>query len=234
MRVQKYISNCGFTSRRKAEALILEGKVLINDKTAQIGDKINPETDQVRVSGKLIKPLKSRHYIALYKPRGYLTTMSDDRGRKCVTDLVKELDKRIYPIGRLDKDSEGLLLLTDDGDFHNYVEHPKFSVPKVYRVTVNSGVTEEQITEMMTQSGMDSKSDIPVKINPLVEGDERSVLEFILLEGKNRQIRKLCQSVGLEVMRLKRVAVGPVRLGRLGVGKWRELTAQEIASLYKK
>ncbi len=235
IRIQKYISDCGITSRRKAEEMIREGKVLINGRPAQIGDKISPLTDNVEVKGHgLVKQTKQYHYIALNKPRGYVTTLNDELGRKCVADLIGDVGSRVYPIGRLDKDSEGLLLLTDDGDFHNRIEHPAFMVPKYYRVTVRPKANEDKITKMMAGAAEDSIADVPVKITVIGHYEDKSVLEFVLSEGKNRQIRNLCEGVGLEVARLKRVAVGKIKLGMLEPGKWRDLTQQEISSFVKK
>ncbi|HOO25994.1 MAG TPA: pseudouridine synthase [Clostridiales bacterium] len=235
IRLQKYISDCGITSRRKAEELIRQGEVLVNGVPAQIGDKISPTTDKVEIKGYgPVKQTRQYRYIALNKPRGYVTTLKDELGRKCVADLITDVGSRVYPIGRLDKDSEGLLLLTDDGDFHNRVEHPTFMVPKYYRVTVRPKADEEKITRMMAQAAQDSVADVPVKISVIEHFAEKSILEFILSEGKNRQIRNLCESVNLEVARLKRVAVGKIKLGMLEPGKWRDLTTQEVSSFDKK
>lgn len=231
IRLQKYMAESGIASRRKSEELIAAGKVKVNGKVASIGDKIDPKRDIVAVDGRKIALAKSSVYIMLHKPRGFITTMSDEMDRKCVAELISDLDVRVYPVGRLDKDSEGLLLFTNDGEFANNMTHPSKHIPKTYRVTVRPDITEEQINRFMTGIMIDGKMTLPANVNVISKEPGRVVLEVVICEGRNRQIRKMCEELGLEVARLKRVAIGPVRLGMLPQGKWRNLTPQEVHSL---
>lgn len=232
LRVQKYISQCGVASRRKAEELIRQKKITINGKHAQIGDRVNPKTDIVSVNGVTITNQNIPRYIMLHKPRGFVTTMSDEFGRRCVARLVTDVKERVYPIGRLDKDSEGLLLMTNDGEFHHAVSHPSAQISKTYRVTVRPRVTEEQMTAMAVDLISDETGMMPNSVKILSQDQDKSILQIILHEGKNRQIRKLCENVNLEVARLKRIAEGSVKLGMLQQGKWRDLTKEELDSLF--
>lgn len=231
VRLQKYLAECGVASRRKSEELIESGKVRVNGRTAQIGDKINPRKDEVTVSGKKIVKTKKFRYIMLHKPRGFITTMSDEMDRKCVAELVKDVDVRVYPVGRLDRQSEGLLLMTNDGEFANAMTHPTKHVPKTYRVTVRPTISEEQITKLATGIVIDGRMTAPADVRIIQREEGRVVIEIILYEGRNRQIRKMCEELGLEVARLKRTAVGSVKLGMLPQGKWRELTEDEVHKL---
>ncbi len=231
VRLQKFLSECGVASRRKSEELIEQGAVRVNGQVASIGDKINPKSDTVTVKGKKIIKQKSHTYIMLHKPRGFITTMSDERDRKCVAELIKDVPGRVYPVGRLDKDSEGMLLCTNDGEFANAMTHPRKHVPKTYRVTVRPGITQEQITELTTGIVIDDRMTAPAEIRVVTREEGRVVLEIILYEGRNRQIRKMCEAVGLEVARLKRTAVGSVNLGMLKQGDWRDLTEDEVRKL---
>lgn len=233
VRLQKYMADCGIASRRKSEEMIANGMVKVNGKVAMIGDKVNPSKDKVSVKGKkLTSATKTkRYYIMINKPRGYVTTMSDEMGRKCVAELVKDVPARIYPVGRLDRDSEGLLLMTNDGEFANKVTHPSKHVYKVYRVTVRPAVTEEQLVTLSSGMVIDGRKTAPAEIHVVQREEGRCVLEIILREGRNRQIRKMCEQVGLEVPRLKRIAIGQVKLGGLKSGSWRELTKDEVHRL---
>ena len=231
VRLQKYLSECGVASRRKAEDLIMAGKVKVNGKPASIGDKIDPNRDTVVVAGKKIKKTKKNTYIMLHKPRGFITTLSDEMGRKCVAQLVEDVGTRVYPVGRLDRDSEGLLLLTDDGEFANALTHPTRHVPKTYRVTVRPTITEEQITALTTGIEIDGRMTMPSEVRVLEKKEGRVVLEIIIYEGRNRQIRKMCDSLGLEVARLKRTQIGSIKLGMLKQGAWRHLTEDEVRKL---
>ena len=230
-RLQKYLSACGVVSRRKAEELIAAGSVKVNGRTAQIGDKIDPRRDVVTVLGQRVRQTERPVYLLLYKPRGVLTTMSDDRGRKCVPELLRDVPERVYPIGRLDKDSEGLLLLTNDGEFANLMLPPSHHIPKTYRVTVRPSISEAQMQKMSEGMMIDGRMTAPTEVRVLDREENRVVLEVVLHEGRNRQIRKMCEALGLEVARLKRTAMGSVRLGMLRQGEYRELTAEEVQKL---
>ena len=231
VRLQKYLSECGVASRRKAEDLIAAGKVKVNGKPASIGDKIDPKNDTVVVAGKKVRKSKKNTYIMLHKPRGFITTLSDEMGRKCVAQLIEDVGTRVYPVGRLDRDSEGLLLLTDDGEFPNSLTHPTHHVPKTYRVTVRPTITEEQVTALTTGIEIDGRMTMPSEVRVLEKKEGRVVLEIIIYEGRNRQIRKMCDALGLEVARLKRTQIGSVKLGMLKQGDWRNLTDEEVHKL---
>ena len=234
VRLQKMLADCGVASRRKSEELIAAGRVRVNGRVAQIGDKVDPQNDKVyvgkrRVTGTARPKLR---YIMLNKPRGVLTTMSDDRGRKCVADLIKDIDERLYPVGRLDRDSEGMLLMTNDGEFANHVMHPKKHVNKVYRVTVRPNINDLQVSKLESGVVIDGRKTAPAQVRVVSREEERSVLEIVIREGRNRQIRKMCDAVGLEVARLKRTAIGGVKLGGLRSGMYRDLTDIEVRKLY--
>lgn len=232
VRLQKFMAECGVASRRKSEELIEMGKVKVNGHVAHIGDKINPKKDLVTVRGKKINKVDRMYYIMLNKPRGYVTTVSDELGRKTVMDLI-DVKARIYPVGRLDKDSEGLLILTNDGSFANALTHPKHNYAKVYRVTVRPSVNDEILDKLRNGIEIDGRKTASCDVNIVTEEEGRVVLEFILREGRNRQIRKMCEAVNLEVARLKRISIGPVKLGMLQPGKSRELTDNEVRKLLR-
>lgn len=233
VRLQKFMAECGVASRRKCEDLIAAGKVKVNGHVASIGDKINPKKDIVAVHGKKINKVDKLYYIMLNKPRGYVTTVSDELGRKTVMELVRDIHARIYPVGRLDRDSEGLLLLTNDGSFANAMTHPKHEFSKVYRVTVREKVSDSTLYNLRSGIELDGRKTSPCEVTVLTEEENRTVLEFIIHEGRNRQIRRMCESEGLEVARLKRTAIGSLKLGMLGVGKWRELSDSEVTKLLR-
>ena len=231
IRLQKLISECGAASRRGAEKLIEAGKVQVNGQTAKIGDKADPEKDTVMLDGKPLRRPAGQFYIMLHKPRGYITTMSDEMERKCVAELVRDIPQRVYPVGRLDRESEGLLLMTNDGEFANAMMHPSRHVPKTYRVTVRPGVTEDQLTRMAEGIVIEGRKTAPAEVRVLSQEPGRVVLQVVLHEGRNREIRKMCEELGLETARLKRIAFGPLHLGMLPAGKWRELSTDEVAAL---
>lgn len=231
IRLQKYMAECGIASRRKSEELISQGRVKVNGVTAILGTKVDPKRDDIIVAGKKIIRQKRNVYVLLHKPRGFVTTMSDEMGRKCVAELVNDVDARIYPVGRLDRESEGMLLLTNDGAFANAMTHPTHHVPKTYRVTVRPSITEEQLNQLAVGVVIDDRMTQPAQVRVVTQQEGRVVLEIILYEGRNRQIRKMCEEVGLDVARLKRTAIGSIRLGMLPQGKWRNLTDEEVRKL---
>lgn len=231
IRLQKYLAECGVASRRKSEELIAEGHVRVNNRVAKIGDSVNPKTDTVTVRGRKVARTNNLYYILLNKPRGYVTTTDDDLGRKCVTELVADVKERLYPVGRLDRASEGALLMTNDGAFANAIMHPSRHVSKTYRVTVRGKVSKEQIESLCNGIELDGRMTAPADFHVIDREEERTVMQVVLNEGRNRQIRRMCESLDLEVIRLKRVAIGNLKLGTLPVGRYRDLTEQEIASL---
>ena len=234
IRIQKFFSDCGLMSRRAAEKAILDGDVAVNGHPAQIGDSVDPASDSVTYCGKpVVYRRREMTYIMLNKPRGYITSMSDPHGRKCVTELLRGVHTRVYPIGRLDLVSEGLLLLTDDGELANALTHPKHTVPKIYRVKVAGAVSEEQLTLLRSRLEIDGYQIEPVNVSVHHVDETGTVLTMELFEGRNRQIRKMCEQASLTVKRLNRVAIGDLKLNGLSVGKWRELTPDEIKYVKK-
>ncbi len=231
IRLQKYMADNGIASRRKSEELIKSGKVKVNGHKALIGQKINPKKDIVSVQGKKIQKDDRLYYIMLNKPRGYVTTTKDELGRKSVLSLINGIDARIYPVGRLDKDSEGLLLLTNDGEFTNALTHPSHNVRKVYSVTIKPVVEENKIKELESGVVIDGKKTAPCTVKIVETREDRMMLEFSISEGRNRQIRKMCESIGAQVIRLKRISEGDVGLNGLKLGQWRHLETKEIKKL---
>ena len=229
MRLQKFFSDCGVLSRRAAEAEIAAGKVKVNGVVAQIGDSVDPEVDVVEYKGKRIRPRTSekRYYIMLNKPRGYVTTMQDEKGRPTVANLTSGVGTRVYPVGRLDMDSEGLLLLTDDGEFANQLTHPRHEIPKIYHVTLSKVLTKEELAALRAPMELDGYRLQPVTVKKLAP----DTIQMNLYEGRNRQIRRMCEAAGLKVLRLQRIAIGDLGLGDLPLGKWRELTPDEVQYL---
>ena len=233
IRLQKFFSDCGVMSRRAAEAEIEKGAVTVNGVTALIGDKIDPDKDTVLYNGTRISPKKEggHTYILLNKPRGYVTTTRDQVGRKCVLDLIPPECGRVYPVGRLDMVSEGILLLTDDGDLANKLTHPRHEIPKVYRVKVGEQVGKEELAILRSPLVIDGYEILPVEVTMAERNETGTVLKMTLYEGRNRQIRKMCEAAKLTVKRLNRVAIGRLKLNGLPVGRWRYLTEEEIAYL---
>lgn len=231
VRLHKYLADNGVASRRKCEEMIANGLVTVNGKKAVVGDKIDPKHDRVSVQGRKIAAQQTLRYIMLHKPRGYITTMQDEQGRRCVAELVQDVGVRLYPVGRLDRESEGLLLLTNDGAFSNAMTHPTRHVPKYYRVTIRPGITDEQLAAFNGGIELDGRKTAPADIRVLEKQEGRTVVEVTLHEGRNRQIRRMFEALGIEVARLKRTAVGSVKLGMLPQGKWRDLTSDEVRKL---
>ncbi len=231
IRLQKYMSENGIASRRKSEEMIEAGKVKVNGRVASLGDKVDPIRDKIVVSGKRVVRNKTKMYVMLHKPRGYVTTMSDELGRKCVSELVEDAGVRLFPVGRLDRNSEGLLLMTNDGSFSNMLTHPSRHVAKVYRVTVREQVKEEHLVKLTEGIMLDGTKTLPCDVHIIDKGENRTVLNVVLYEGRNRQIRRMCEAVGLTVIRLKRTEIAGVRLGMLPQGKWRELNEKEMQHL---
>ncbi len=234
VKLQKYFTDCGILSRRSAEEEIKKGKVKVNGTAAYLGMRIDPTCDTVEYEGRIIRPTEQQRVcIMLNKPRGFVTTLKDEKGRPTVLDLVSDLERRVYPVGRLDMDSDGLLLLTDDGELANVLTHPKHEIPKIYRVTVCGRVKEEQLTLLRSPLQIDGYKILPVKTELIAydKATDKTVLQMELYEGRNRQIRKMCALAQLKITRLSRIAIGSLTLGTLKNGKWRYLTDSEITYL---
>ena len=231
-RIQKILSDRGVASRRQGEQWIKEGRVTCNGTVCVLGDQADADRDTILVDGKPLPAPAAYTYIMLHKPRGYVTTLSDEKGRKTVAELTQDCGVRVYPVGRLDMDSEGLLLLTNDGEFANRLMHPSHQVEKVYRVWVRDFSPEglEKLKKPITLDGYRIR---PPKVR-LVE--DSGILEITICEGRNRQVRRMCDAAGMKVTRLIRVQEGALSLGNLPVGKWRNLTKKEveILSVYRK
>jgi len=229
-RLQKYIAKCGFTSRRKAEELIIQGKVKVNGEViTTLGYKIDPDRDKVEVEGKILVPEK-KIYIALYKPMGYISSLYDFFGRKTVKDLLlnKNISYRVYPVGRLDQDSEGLLLCTNDGEIANYIIHPKFKIPKVYEVMVKGIPKEEELKKLREGVILEEGKTLPAEFVILWTKGNISMLRVVLYQGWKRQIRRMLALFNYEVLKLKRIQIGEIRLGNLKPGDIRFLNKREL------
>lgn len=234
VRLQKFIADSGLMSRRAAEKEIEMGNVSVNGHVATLGTKVDPRNDNITYKGKKVKYEKTEYiYIMMNKPRGYLSSTSDDRERKCVTDLLDGVNTRVYPVGRLDLISEGMLLLTNDGELKNRLTHPSHSIPKVYRVKVAGKVNDEQYEILTSPLVIDGYKIKPVEVTIQDEDESGTVMKMSLFEGRNRQIRKMCEQAGLTVKRLSRVSIGNLKLDGLPVGKWRYLDEKEVDYLYK-
>ena len=225
-------------SRRAAESEITAGRVKVNGVVATLGQKIDPEVDIVEYKGKHITlPTGEKICIMLNKPRGIVTTAADEKGRADVTDLCRDVKDsagktiRLYPVGRLDMDSDGLLLLTNDGELANKLTHPRHSIPKIYHVTLSGVLSEQEVAALGAPIVVDGRETAPVTVKTLSQGEKTTLAEFELYEGKNRQIRRMCESHGVKIQKLTRVAIGNITLGTLPVGKWRKLTDDEVKYL---
>ena len=235
IRLQKFFTDCGIMSRRAAESEIECGNVTVNGIKASLGDKVDPEVDVVEWNGKIIKSgALHRTYLMVNKPMGYVTTMSDEKGRKIAAELVGDCGTRVYPIGRLDMYSEGLLLFTDDGELANKLTHPSHNICKLYLVKVKGSITKDQLSILTSPMELDGYKLRPIDVKVVKkgaidsDGNEYSTLRITLYEGRNRQIRRMCEKSGIVIMRLKRIAIGDINIGKLEVGKWRYLTQEEI------
>ncbi len=231
-RLQKIISARGLASRRKAEEWIEQGRVTVNGVTARLGDTADHDMDKIEVDGKELPSTKDHVYIMLNKPRGYVTTLSDEKGRKDVSELVSDCGCRVYPVGRLDMDSEGLLLFTNDGDFANRLMHPKHEVEKTYDTWV-TGYTPEGAEALRKPIELDGYRIRAPKIMVLQHEGDRAKIRITIHEGRNRQVRRMCQAAGMHVTRLRRIREGQLKLGELPLGKWRYLTPAEVQALKK-
>ena len=229
-RLQKIIAARGLCSRRQAEQWIEDGRVMLNGAVATLGQTADADTDEILVDGKPLPGAGKKVYLMLNKPRGYVTTLSDEKGRKNAAQLVVGCGQRVYPVGRLDMDSEGLLLFTNDGEFANLLMHPKHEVEKTYRVWV-TGYTEEKQELLAQPIELDGYRIRPPKVRLVYREGNRAVLEVVIHEGRNRQVRRMCQAADMEVARLKRVAEGKLKLGQLKPGAWRPLSPEEIKLL---
>lgn len=229
-RIQKILSSRGVASRRKAEEMITAGRVICNGQKCVLGDVADPAIDEILIDGKPLPEEGERCYIMLNKPRGFVTTLSDEKGRKNAAQLVADCGKRVYPVGRLDMDSEGLLLFTNDGDFANSLMHPKHEVQKTYRVTVLE-YEENKLQKLKLPVVLDGYQIKPPQIELESQTGNKAKLLVTIHEGRNRQVRRMCAIAGLTVMRLERIKEGKLHLGDLPKGKWRYLTPAEVEFL---
>ena len=219
-------------SRRAAEKAIESGEIRVNGEKVEVGRKIVAGVDTVTYKGKTVKKdTERRVYVMLYKPRGYVTTMSDEQGRKCIPELVADVPARVYPCGRLDMDSEGLLLLTNDGDVAQKLMHPRNHVEKIYHVRIKGEIEQDKLKALNVMSELDGETIAPVRVSIISRKDGETSLKFILTEGRNRQIRRMCEKLELEIKRLKRIAIGNINIGMLAPGKWKYLNHNEAEYL---
>lgn len=232
-RLQKILSSAGIASRRAAEKMIAEGRVAVNGATASLGMSADPEIDEITVDGARVGARQAMRYIMLNKPRGYVTTLSDERGRRNVAQLVSSAGVRLYPVGRLDMDSEGLLIMTNDGELANKLMHPSHSVKKTYETTVRGTDINKALPVLRSPLEIDGYRIRPAEVEVKDYEDGAYILHITISEGRNRQVRKMCDAAGLKVMRLRRISEGELHLGELPTGKWRELSENEIRQLKK-
>ncbi len=232
MRLQKFIAECGIASRRNAEKIIESGRVTVNGELVDyMGCVINPEEDVVEIDGKVIEPENKKYYIVLNKPKNYVTTVSDDLGRPTVMQLVSDINARIYPVGRLDFDTTGLLIMTNDGEFANILTHPKHVVNKTYIARIDKPLDENQLDRLRNGIDLDGVLTSPAKAENIKRPQKGFEVKITIHEGKNRQVRRMLDAVGANVMSLKRISVGSLTLGNLPEGKWRRLSDAEINKL---
>ncbi|BDR67040.1 pseudouridine synthase [Clostridium tetani] len=232
-RLQKYMASCGVDSRRKCEDIILNGRVKVNGESIkELGVKVDPEKDIVTIDNRIIKKEENKKYIALNKPRGYISSVKDDKGRKTILDLI-DVKERIYPIGRLDYDTSGLILLTNDGDFYNKVIHPREEKEKVYVATIKGIPNSSELQDFKKGLVIDDYLTSPSKIKIISVKNNNAEVIITIMEGRNRQVRKMCEKINHPVIKLKRISVGHVELGDLPIGSWRYLTQKEIDKFNK-
>ncbi len=232
MRLQKFIAECGIASRRSAEKIIESGRVCVNGELVDyMGCEIDPQNDTVTVDGRVIEPESKKYYIVLNKPKNYVTTVSDDLGRPTVMQLVEDIDARIYPVGRLDFDTTGLLIMTNDGDFANRLAHPRNVVNKTYIARVDKELSKEKLEHLEKGVLIDGLKTSPARAENIKNPQKGFEVKITIHEGRNRQVRKMLEAVGVNVLSLKRIAVGGVTLGNLPEGKWRKLSDAEINKL---
>lgn len=232
MRLNKYIASCGVASRRGADTIIAEGRVTINGRpVSTIGTDVHPDTDVVAVDGTLLSLHPDNIYIMLNKPAGVLSTCTDDRGRKTVVDLIKGVDQRIFPVGRLDFDTEGLLLLTNDGEFAYKCTHPKHEMDKTYEAVVHGRLDDTVVKHLESGIVLDGMKTAPARIRRISRSDTRSHIEITIHEGRNRQVKRMFEAVGCHVMQLKRIKLGKLTLDGLRTGEWRYLTDAEVKDI---
>ena len=232
MRLQKYLASCGVASRRNAEQMILDGRVTVNGEIVNVlGTQVDEQSDTVQVDGCIVRPEAEKHYLAYNKPVGEVTTVSDPEGRATVMDRFRDYPVRLFPVGRLDYDSEGLLLLTNDGDLMNRLLHPSFEIQKAYLTKVSNNVSDQEIRMLRKGVIIDGKLTSPAEVRLIRHDTFSTDLLITIHEGRNRQVRKMVEAIGHQVVRLKRVRFGPVQLGDLPSGMWRKLTDEEIKKL---
>lgn len=227
------MAQAGVASRRGSEDLIKENRVMVNGQLAVLGQKVDPARDRILVDGKPIQKEEAKRYFILNKPFGYITTSKDQFGRKSVLDLLDGVKERVYPAGRLDYDSEGLVLLTNDGDLAYRVTHPSFKLPKRYVVQVKGKITMDAVYRLRTGVILEEGRTQAAQVEVLQPVEDNSVLSITITEGRNRQVRRMCAKVGFEVVRLQRTGIGPVNLGTLASGKFRPLSKKEHQSLLR-
>ena len=231
VRLQKYLAEAGVASRRKCEELIAQGKVEINGEviTTQ-GTKVNGD-EIIKVDGRLVRQEQKKVYILLNKPVGYISTAKDEFSRKTVLDLLDTVKERVYPVGRLDYDTSGLLLLTNDGELANRMTHPRNEMPKVYRAMIDGKIGEEDVNSLQSGIAIEDYKTAPAKVHVIETGKRETIVEITIHEGRNRQVRKMFETLGHVVLRLKRVAIGPLAIEGIEEGKWRYLRKKEIDTL---
>lgn len=235
IRLQKYLADCGVASRRKCEELILQGKVSINGKKViELGVKVTSGKDKVYLEGKEVRPENKRIYIMLNKPEGYITTAREQFDRPSVMDLLKGVEQRVFPVGRLDKDTSGLLLLTNDGEYSYALTHPKHHIKKMYVAEIRGIPDSQKLDKFRKGLRIEDYTTQPAEIRIVSSGKKTSIVEITIYEGRNRQVKKMCSTIGHPVISLKRIAVGNLQLGDLPVGRWRYLKGFELKLLYSK